>query len=117
MTADGVDLREVFLITPFLAVADQLRCIVHQFPDVRAGTIHTTQGKEADIVIFVLGGHPQRPGARQWAAEGPNLLNVAVSRAKRRLYVIGDHIAWEPYRYFNVLAERLPRSTWPPEAE
>jgi tetratricopeptide (TPR) repeat protein len=117
VTADGVDLREVFLITPFLAVADQLRCIVHQFPDVRAGTIHTTQGKEADIVIFVLGGHPQRPGARQWAAEGPNLLNVAVSRAKRRLYVIGDHIAWEPYRYFNVLAERLPRSTWPPEAE
>jgi hypothetical protein len=116
LAADGVDLHEVFLITPFRAVADRLRRIVDQFPDVRAGTIHTTQGKEADIVIFMLGGHPQRPGAKQWAAERPNLLNVAVSRARRRLYVIGDHIAWEPYRYFCVLAERLPPSTWPPEA-
>jgi hypothetical protein len=113
LAADGVDLREVFVITPFRAVADRLRRIVDQFPDVRAGTIHTTQGKEADIVILMLGGHPQRPGARQWAAERPNLLNVAVSRARRRLYVIGDHTAWESYRYFRVLAERLPRSTRP----
>ncbi|HEY5987938.1 MAG TPA: AAA domain-containing protein, partial [Streptosporangiaceae bacterium] len=117
LTADGVDLREVFLITPFRAVVDQLRRIADQFPDVRAGTIHTTQGKEADIVIFVLGGHPHRPGARQWAAKRPNLLNVAVSRARRRLYVIGDHTAWKSYRYFRVLAERLPLSPWPPEAE
>jgi hypothetical protein len=44
----------------------------------------------------------------QWAARKPNLLNVAVSRAKRRLYVIGDWQAWAPHRHFNDLAHHLP---------
>lgn len=105
----GVDLHDVFLITPFLTVADRLRGIARPFQALRAGTIHTTQGKEADIVILVLGGDPRRPGAKQWAARRPNLVNVAVSRAKRRLYVIGDRAAWERHRHFDVLAKRLGR--------
>ncbi|MGX7828913.1 hypothetical protein ACTG9Q_27875 [Actinokineospora sp. 24-640] len=69
------------------------------------------QGKQADIVILVLGSDPRREGARQWAASKPNLLNVAVSRAKRRLYVIGDRRAWADKPYFRVLANQLPHST------
>jgi hypothetical protein len=55
----------------------------------------------------VLGSAPDRPGARSWAS-AKNLLNVAVSRAKRRLYVIGDQQAWSRRRYFTVLATDLP---------
>jgi hypothetical protein len=61
-------------------------------------------------VILVLGGDPQRAGAKRWAASKPNLLNVAVSRAKRRLYVIGNRSAWATHRHFDVLADRLPHS-------
>jgi hypothetical protein len=46
-------------------------------------------------------------GAKEWASRRPNLMNVAVSRAKRRLYVIGNE-AWAARRYFDVLASRLP---------
>ena len=34
--------------------------------------------------------------------------NVAVTRAKRRLYVIGNRDTWGNEPYFNVLAARIP---------
>ncbi|ELG7182084.1 TPA: hypothetical protein ACXLB5_002831 [Pseudomonas aeruginosa] len=36
------------------------------------------------------------------------MLNVAVTRAKRRLYVIGDRTDWEKRRYFNQVMDLLP---------
>ncbi len=104
----GISFDRVIVITPFRQVADRLKRIADGFPGLTSGTIHVAQGKEADIVIFVLGGNPRAEGAKAWAAGKPNLVNVAVSRAKRRIYVIGDHTAWSGHRYFDVLAERLP---------
>ncbi len=102
-----VDFAEVFLITPFRAVARNIRKHRKTYPGLTAGTIHTAQGREADIVILVLGGDSRHPGARAWAAEKPNLLNVAVSRARRRLYVIGDRAAWTGLPHFETLAASL----------
>jgi superfamily I DNA and/or RNA helicase len=104
----GFDFTRVMAIAPFRDVARQLAERARRHPGLRAGTIHTAQGKEADIVILVLGSDPAREGARAWAASTPNLLNVAVSRARRRLYVIGDREAWRRQRYFDLLADRLP---------
>ncbi|MEU9207786.1 AAA domain-containing protein [Streptomyces sp. NPDC048415] len=110
----GVDLaRDVYVISPFRAVVAGARKSCRDLlPDGRVGTVHTTQGKEADVVILVLGTDPRRPGARAWAASRPNLLNVAVSRAKRRLFVIGDREAWRDQRFFATLADALPVHTW-----
>lgn len=111
LQAIGFDFSEVLAIGPFRDVARQLAQRGQRYRGLRAGTIHTAQGKEADVVILVLGSEPARDGARAWAASRPNLLNVAVSRARRRLYVIGDREAWGRHRYFDLLADRLPRDS------
>jgi hypothetical protein len=103
----GVDARQIFVISPFRDVATGIQTLLREFPGVRGGTVHTAQGKESDIVLFILGGNPARPGAKQWAAQRPNLVNVAVSRARRRIYVIGDQAAWSTCRYFDTLAAQL----------
>ncbi|MFJ4781310.1 DEAD/DEAH box helicase [Streptomyces sp. NPDC088762] len=114
----GVDLaKDVFVISPFRqVVAGAKRACRDLMPAERVGTVHTTQGKEADVVILILGTDPRRAGARAWAASRPNLLNVAVSRAKRRLFVIGNRDAWRDQRFFTTLADSLPAYTWAPRA-
>lgn len=72
------------------------------------GTIHTFQGKQADMVILLLGGNEQKLGAISWASERPNILNVAITRAKKLLYVIGSIKLWGNQPHFSKLAASLP---------
>ncbi len=104
LSQQGLESDDVFLISPFREVVTAL----HRMPGHRVaacGTVHTVQGREADVVILVLGG---TPGARQWVTSKPNLLNVAVTRARHRLYVIGDKAAWSRLPHAEVLARHLP---------
>lgn len=112
---------EVYIVTPFKVVADRLRSLVRdagildgwvadpvKWPSERIGTVHTVQGREAEAVIFVLGAPlEQQQPARSWAGETPNLLNVAVTRAKEVLYVIGNREQWETAGVFGELTARL----------
>jgi AAA domain len=107
---------QIRVISPFRMVVSQAMKLHESiFPEVSkqlrekwVGTVHTMQGKEADVVILILGGDPDRPGARGFATREPNLLNVAVTRAKRRLYVIGNRGTWGNEPYFNILDARIP---------
>jgi hypothetical protein len=98
---------DVFVISPFRNVANRLKELVPQqlasraslaedWWDERIGTIHTFQGKQASVVLLVLGASsPEDAGARSWAAGTPNIVNVAASRAKDHFYVVGNHNAWQ----------------------
>lgn len=101
--------EDIFIISPFKDVAKELRNHYKtkellQSVDHQIGTVHTFQGKEAPIVIFVLGG--QTNGARNWAAIKPNLLNVAITRAKKEFRIVGDYKKWSNLSYFEKLAEK-----------
>lgn len=100
---------DVFVISPFRIVVHEMARSLGSRPDLlrmlsrdstqwlkdHVGTIHTFQGREADTVILLLGAPAEsQNGAREWAAGTPNILNVAVSRAKQNLYVIGSRKAW-----------------------
>jgi superfamily I DNA and/or RNA helicase len=111
----------LYIITPFVVVADNLRKIIRDsgilnswveneliWPYERIGTVHTVQGREAEAVIFVLGAPlPQQTGARNWAGGHPNLINVAVTRAKEVLYVVGNRSLWQKAGLFKELSDRL----------
>lgn len=107
LSARGIPSTEVIAISPFRVVADRLESLSRGYPGLTAGTIHTAQGREASVVLLVLGGDPSSPGAKAWAASTVNLVNVAASRAKRRLYVIGDRSAWARHNYFSQLSAAL----------
>jgi AAA domain len=99
----------VFVISPFKSIAETC---ANRYNDkerrIACGTIHTFQGKEADIVLLILGTTADNKRARDWVAASPNMLNVAVTRARHRLYVIGNRPAWSAHRYFDQLARMLP---------
>jgi very-short-patch-repair endonuclease len=56
-----------------------------------ASTAHGFQGDERDLILFSLCGGPDMPeGATIFLRENPNLFNVAVSRARAILHVVGN---------------------------
>ncbi|EAD5229246.1 DNA helicase, partial [Listeria monocytogenes] len=75
--------------------------------NTHCGTVHKFQGKEAGEVIFLLGCDASAMGAVNWVNE--NIVNVAVTRAKYRLYVIGDANVWKKNSSLLVLQNRLEK--------
>jgi very-short-patch-repair endonuclease len=56
-----------------------------------ASTAHGFQGDERDLILFSLCAGPEMPeGATIFIRENPNLFNVAVSRARAVLHVVGN---------------------------
>jgi AAA domain len=106
LRADGVQAKDISVITPFTDVRKNLKQIVDN--KMVFGTIHTMQGKEAAVVIMVLGGNTAASGARNWVVSEPNLLNVAATRARRRFYVIGDRNDWKRRALFCDIMDLLP---------
>ncbi|VWC94377.1 DEAD/DEAH box helicase [Burkholderia lata] len=119
----GLQQPDVYIITPFRIVASELGRALSERDDIfqrfgvdgekwireRVGTIHTFQGKEADTVIAVMGAPATtQAGARNWAGSTPNILNVMVSRAKNRMYVVGARSAWERVGHCQDVASLLP---------
>lgn len=102
----------IYIISPFTTVVSGIKNYIIRYcrentgtkinkdyildyEKTRIGTVHTFQGKEADQVIFLLGcdDSKEAQGAVKWVNK--NIVNVAVTRAKFRLYVVGDKDAWK----------------------
>lgn len=102
----------VYIISPFKKVARACASVVHDLglKQIQVGTVHTFQGKEAHIVFIVLGSAPGDAGAgsRAWASQKPNILNVALTRAKSLVYIIGNREDWSKCKSFDFLADTLP---------
>ncbi len=94
LAADGV--RSIGVITPFREQADALEDALIAALDLeqlealglRVGTVHAFQGNERDVVVASLALTDDDPPGRRHFAEDPNLFNVLVTRARRRMIVV-----------------------------
>lgn len=118
-------LPKLFIITPFRDVARELKRLVvdhksewlfdkrisrkelKRWAGESIGTVHTFQGKEKEIVIFVLGADETTKSSAQWAADKPNILNVAVTRAKNSLFIVGNKNVWGNLPFFRTAHQKL----------
>ena len=58
---------------------------------VAVGTAHVYQGQEKDIMIFsTVVSTGMDHSSAMWISKPPNVLNVAMTRAKRQLVIVGD---------------------------
>ncbi|WP_303871358.1 AAA domain-containing protein [Acetobacterium wieringae] len=102
----------LYIITPFTSVRRQMtkmlqeelpkylpgidRKIFKRWIEKSCGTIHTFQGKETNEVIILLGCDEDKgAGAAHWAGKRPNILNVALTRAKYHVIIVGDSCLWK----------------------
>ena len=110
LRAKNTRFKDIFIITPFTTVAYGFKKYMESISDDTVnwtkednkngwledniGTVHTFQGKEAKVVIYMLGcqSDGSANGAIKWV--NANNVNVAFTRAKEYIYIIGDAIKW-----------------------
>lgn len=114
----------LYIITPFTEIKNEVQSlmrkklinnlknewsdeIVKKWIDTSIGTVHTFQGKEADSVYFVCGTDETTKGAANWSCSKPNILNVAVTRAKKDFHIIGSLDLFKEKKYYNIIFNEI----------
>jgi hypothetical protein len=83
--------QQMIRIKDALETSDVLRPEFMERVRFLAATAHGFQGDERDLILFSLCGGPDMPeGATIFLRENPNLFNVAVSRARAVLHIVGN---------------------------
>ncbi|WP_373127445.1 AAA domain-containing protein [Dielma fastidiosa] len=83
--------KNIGIITPFRKQADALKA---RIPEIECGTVHLFQGREKDIILFsIVSGGTDSRGSMNFIGKQANNLNVAFTRAKKQLILIGNYEA------------------------
>ncbi len=91
----GLGKASIGIVTPFRAQEEKIKNqVIAQFgldERITVGTAHKFQGDEKDFMIFsTVVGEGTKDGTINWLENTRNLLNVAVTRARICLLVVGD---------------------------
>ena len=75
--------EDLGIISPFRKQVNKLNDVIKQDSGIEIDTVHKYQGREKDIIIITTVVDKENE-----FADDPNLLNVAISRAKKELYIV-----------------------------
>jgi len=106
----GYLLEDIGVISPFKLHADALKdAIIRKYPKFNkksVGTIHTFQGSENKVIILSTKVCQAQDNV-SWINQRPNLLNVAVSRAKELFILVGNLYRLEKGNLTRKLVEHI----------
>ena len=123
----GVPPEKIWIITPYRLQREIIRRAVRKLDvfsprrdldstdeDIVASTVDSIQGKENDVIIYDLTWVPDR-GSNQlsYALADFRRLNVAMTRAKKKLVIIGDLVRLSGQYPYGALADYLKSSCSP----
>ncbi|WP_342375949.1 IGHMBP2 family helicase [Myxococcus stipitatus] len=116
LLALGLSQRELAVITPYSAQAHRLRERLESFaPDVEVDTVDAFQGREKDAVLVSL----TRSNSEGQVGFLNDLrrMNVALTRARRHLFVVGDSATLSGHPFYARFIEESQthggyRSAW-----
>ncbi|MEM4318136.1 MAG: ATP-binding protein [Candidatus Nitrosocaldus sp.] len=81
----GVNSSEIGVITPYRAQRNKIREALSSKEEIEVNTVDSFQGREKDVIIFSITSTEDLT-----FVEDENRLNVAFTRAKKKLIVIGN---------------------------
>lgn len=96
LKGDGVDVEDIGVITPYAGqiqcIRESLKSLTFDTSNMKVDTVDSFQGSEneAIIVSFVRSNTTGNSGFLTMPDEGPRRLNVALTRAKKRVVLIGN---------------------------
>lgn len=103
--------KSIGIVTPYAAQARLIRKLLKddlgkRKYDITCSTVHQFQGDEKDIIIFdTVESYPNEKLGQLTSNNKGNavdrLVNVAITRAKGKLIVIGNYSYWKKYAYAN----------------
>ncbi len=103
--------EHIVIISPYRAQIDRIE---EEIPDVECGTVHAFQGQGKSIIIYATTkywkGRSNDFGYLLEGAASRNLLNVAVSRAKEKLIIIGSRELFDRIGIYRELYEHIERA-------
>jgi superfamily I DNA and/or RNA helicase len=116
LLAAGLSPRELAVITPYSAQAFALRERVEALsPDVEVDTVDAFQGREKDAVLVTL--VRSNPEGQVGFLTDLRRMNVALTRARRHLFVVGDSATLSAHPFYarfieGTQADGSYRSAW-----
>ncbi len=119
LIAAGLSPRELAVITPYRAQAAYIRELLTDIAELEVDTVDAFQGREKDAVLLSM----VRSNAEQQVGflEDLRRMNVAMTRARRHLFVVGDSATLSGHPFYARFLESVERLTgyrsaweWPP---
>jgi superfamily I DNA and/or RNA helicase len=108
---NGVNIKDIGIMSPFRAQVREIkkevkkvlpRSISKPFDTLLVDTVDGMQGQERDYIIYSFANsHPLESMRRLDFFYSPNRLNVAITRAIKKCFVISN------YKVFNIIDEEL----------